>query len=66
MKSVPPGEYKIYAWDEIEDGAYMDPDFLKPFETKGESISVKEGSQLTEQFTLISGAPATFESIRAQ
>ncbi len=53
LKSVAPGDYKLYAWDEIEDGAYMDPEFMKPFESKGESISVKESSQLTEQLTLI-------------
>jgi hypothetical protein len=66
LKGVAPGEYKLYAWDEIEDGAYMDPEFMKPFQSKGESVSVKEGSQLSEQLTLISTAPAAVESIRAQ
>ena len=66
LKSVAPGEYKLYAWDEIEDGAYMDPEFMKPFESKGESVSVKEGSQLSEQLALISAAPAAVESIRVQ
>jgi len=56
LKSVAPGEYNLYAWDEIEDGAYMDPDFLKPFEAKCVSVSVKEGSQFTEQIALISTA----------
>ena len=66
LKSVPPGEYKLYAWDEIENGAYMDPEFMKPLVSKGESVSVKEGSQLSEQLTLISAAPAALESIRGQ
>jgi hypothetical protein len=66
LKSVAPGEYKLYAWDEIEDGAYMDPEFMKPFESKGESVSVQESSQLSEHLTLISGAPAAAESNRAQ
>src|ERR1039458_3300224 len=29
---VTPGEYKAYAWDEVESGAWFDPDFLKPIE----------------------------------
>lgn len=65
LKSVAPGEYRLYAWDEIENGAYMDPEFMKPFASKCESVSVKEGSQLSERLTLISAAPAV-ESIRAQ
>jgi hypothetical protein len=66
LKSVPPGEYKLYAWDEIENGAYMDPEFMKPFSSKCESVSVKEGSQLSEQLTLISAPPTAVESVRAQ
>jgi hypothetical protein len=61
LKTVAPGEYKLYAWDEIEDGAYMDPEFMKPFASKGESVSVKEGSQLSEQLTLISAAPGAVD-----
>ena len=29
LTGVPPGEYKLYAWEDIEAGAYMDPDVLK-------------------------------------
>jgi Polysaccharide lyase family 4, domain II len=58
FKNVAPGEYRIYAWDEIEDGAYMDPDFLKPYQAKSESISVKEADRLTQPVTLISAGPS--------
>ena len=64
FKSVAPGEYKAYAWDENEDGAYMDPEFMKPFESKGEVVTVKESSQLTEQLTLISTGPPATVSVR--
>jgi hypothetical protein len=36
LKSIVPGEYKAYAWDDIESGAFFDPDFMKTFEGKGE------------------------------
>jgi hypothetical protein len=48
------GEYRVYAWDEVEYGAWMDPDFVKPFESRGEAANVGEGARLTVQVNLIS------------
>lgn len=45
IRSVLPGDYKVLAWEEVEPGAYMDPDFLKDFETRGETLRVQRGSQ---------------------
>jgi hypothetical protein len=53
LKTVIPGEYKAYAWDDIEPGAYFDPDFMKAFEGKAEPVSVRESSQLNLQLTLL-------------
>lgn len=53
FKDIVPGEYKIYAWEDVETGAYMDPDFMKPIETKGESLTLKEKDQKTAQLTMI-------------
>ena len=50
---VNPGEYKVYAWDEVEFGAWFDPDFLKPVESKGAAVSVREGSPASVQLTMI-------------
>ena len=36
-----PGEYKVYAWEDVEMGAYMDPDFMKPIESKGEGLTLR-------------------------
>ena len=36
MRGIVPGDYKLFSWEEAEDGAWEDPDFLKPFEDKGE------------------------------
>ena len=49
---VNPGEYKIYAWEQVENGVWFDPDFLKPIESKGSPVSVREGSPVTVQVTL--------------
>jgi protocatechuate 3,4-dioxygenase beta subunit len=45
IRSVEPGEYKVFAWEDIEVGAYMDPDFIKPVESRGEPVSIKENSR---------------------
>jgi hypothetical protein len=44
LKNLYPGSYKVYAWSEIESGAYMDPDFMRQYENAGESVTIKEGS----------------------
>jgi hypothetical protein len=47
FKGVPPGDYKILAWTDIETGAYQDPDFLKRYESKAEKLSLKESDRKT-------------------
>jgi len=52
MTGVAPGEYKLFAWEDSE-VAYDDPDFLKPFENRGESVSIREGSRETKKLKVI-------------
>jgi hypothetical protein len=53
IKGIAPGEYKLFAWEEVEYGAYEDPDFLKMFEKLGESFSIHEGSKENAQLKAI-------------
>jgi hypothetical protein len=53
FKNLDPGQYRVYAWKEVESGAYMDPDFLAPVENRGEPLTIKEGSQENLQLKLI-------------
>ena len=53
IHGVRPGEYKIYAWEIVEPGAYQDPDFIKPYESAGEAVSIKESARETVQLKLI-------------
>ncbi len=53
LRGIPPGDYKLFAWEEIERGAYRDPAFLRPYEDRGESVQVREGDQLSVQLQLI-------------
>lgn len=53
LKSVAPGEYKVYAWEDVQSTAWMDSDFMKQFEGKGESVTVREATQVNVQVNLI-------------
>jgi protocatechuate 3,4-dioxygenase beta subunit len=53
LKSLTPGEYKAFAWEDLEPGAYMDPDFMKPLESKSEPVTIRESDQKTLSLTMI-------------
>lgn len=53
LKNLDPGQYKIYAWRDVEPGAYMDPEFVRPVENRGESLTIRESSQANVQLKLI-------------
>jgi protocatechuate 3,4-dioxygenase beta subunit len=53
IEGIIPGEYKIYAWEQIEEGSYEDPDFMKAHESEGEKVSIKERAHETMQLKVI-------------
>ncbi|HEV3331136.1 MAG TPA: carboxypeptidase regulatory-like domain-containing protein [Bryobacteraceae bacterium] len=62
LKSLVPGEYKVFAWEDMEPGAYLDPDFLKPVDSKAEAVSIRENDQKTAALTMIAAdAPSQGE-----
>lgn len=53
LRGIAPGDYKLFAWEQIEMGAYQDPEFLKRYEEQGEALRVEENSRLGAQLKLI-------------
>jgi protocatechuate 3,4-dioxygenase beta subunit len=53
ISSITPGDYKLFAWEEIERGMYLDPDFLQSYEDSGKAAHVDEGANLSVQLDLI-------------
>lgn len=45
--TLPPGDYKIYAWESIEDNGWFDPDLLARSEGRAVSVHVTESSTQT-------------------
>jgi protocatechuate 3,4-dioxygenase beta subunit len=44
IRGLAPGSYTLYAWQDLEEGVYRDPDFLKSQEANGTAVRVQEGS----------------------
>jgi len=53
IHGIEPGEYKIFAWDAIEEYVYFDPDFLRAFEQQGKPVSISESSKQTVDVKVI-------------
>jgi hypothetical protein len=56
MRTVPPGDYTLFAWEQIDRGAYFDPEFLGQYEALGKAVHMEEGGQVSVQLDLISTA----------
>ena len=50
LHGLPPGDYRIFAWEEVETNAWMDREFRQPFENQ--SASAKVDSSTTPAVTL--------------
>jgi len=53
MDSIPPGDYKMFAWADIEQGLWLDATFMKACADKGVPVTVGEGSSATMDVTVI-------------
>jgi hypothetical protein len=48
MLAVPPGTYKLFAWENLQTGIYENQEFMAKHESSGKSIVVSPGSTTTE------------------
>lgn len=53
LRGIAPGDYKIFCWDQVEAGAWEDPEFLKAYEDRGQKISVQDGDVKTQDVIAI-------------
>jgi hypothetical protein len=54
LRGIAPGKYKLFSWKDVEDNAWQDPDFLKPFEDQGTEITAEKNGHLSIQLKFIS------------
>jgi len=53
IQGVTPGDYKLFAWENVETGAWQDPDFIQGYEGAGRRIRISEGSNENFQLPVI-------------
>jgi protocatechuate 3,4-dioxygenase beta subunit len=53
FKGLKPADYLVIAWEDIPSGAYLDPLFVKPYESRGETVKVGASSQQAVQVKVI-------------
>jgi hypothetical protein len=55
LNGVPPGDYKAFAWESIEEFGWFDPDVVSRSETRGRAVHVTETSSETLDLRMIPG-----------
>ena len=50
---IVPGDYKVFAWKDIEQGAWQDPEVLERYENQGQPVSVNSDSKLNIDVRLV-------------
>ena len=53
LQGVVPGDYLLFAWEDVETGAWQDPDFLRPAEPRGRSVQIRAGENPADPITVI-------------
>jgi protocatechuate 3,4-dioxygenase beta subunit len=56
MRNIIPGDYTLFAWEQIDRGAYFDPEFLGRYEDRGTAVHVEEGGHLSVKLDVIPAA----------
>jgi len=53
IPNVPPGDYRVIAWDIVEEGVWQDLGFMRQFEDAGAPVRVAEGTRSAVEVTSI-------------
>jgi hypothetical protein len=53
INGIPPGDYKLFAWEFVEPGAWQDARFMRRYKDQGTVVRVNEGTTQTVNTILI-------------
>lgn len=56
MRGITPGEYKLFAWEALDNYGYFDPDVMRRSDGLGKSVRVAESSDLSVEGKIIPAA----------
>jgi hypothetical protein len=57
IRGIPPGDYKLFAWETLESFGYFDPELLKKSDSQGKAIHISESSKLNQDIRSIRPTP---------
>ncbi len=58
IPNVAPGDYRVYAWEDLEFSPLLDPDILKAFESKAVKVSTRENGREQVEVPLLKAEDA--------
>jgi len=53
FQGLTPGNYKLFAWEEVESGAWLNSEFMRRYEERGSAVVVSEGEIQQVQLRVI-------------
>jgi hypothetical protein len=53
LQGIPPGNYSLFAWEDIENGLWQDPEFIRRNEASGKPVRIAESSRETVETVAI-------------
>jgi hypothetical protein len=53
LRGLPPGDYKIFAWEDADKDAIMDLDFVRSYEEKGTRLEIADGEKKNIELSVI-------------
>jgi hypothetical protein len=45
MEGLPPGDYRVFAWESVADRAWQDPGFMRAYEEMGKPVRISENAR---------------------
>lgn len=56
LRNIIPGDYTLFAWEQVDRGAYFDPEFLARYEDRGKAVHLEEGGHISVKLEEIPAA----------
>jgi hypothetical protein len=55
LQGIAAGDYRVFAWEEITDGAWQDAEILRAVEARGKTVRIGEGGETAVELVAIPG-----------
>jgi protocatechuate 3,4-dioxygenase beta subunit len=56
LRGITPGDYRLFAWEDIEPFSYYDAEVLRQYEQQGKLVRIREGSAESTELKIIPAA----------